>query len=503
MRRGRALAAACLAGVLGGCAVGVAVRSNEDGEGGSVSVGPEGAIAPPAGSGLDRSVAPAVGGPPSLDLPEPVEFVLDNGLRVLLVERHDLPLVSARLVFRGGASAHPAAQAGLAGFVADMLDEGTPDRTALEISEAVDDLGATLTTTAGYDVSAVSLNVLRPHLGAGLGLVADIVRTPAFRPEDLERVRRDRLGRVLQRAAEPSALADDAFARVLYGPDHPYGASLLGTDASLRAVTRDDVVAFHAARYAPGQATMVVVGDVTRAALDTLLAEGLDGWTGQGVDPEPLPLPRGAADGRTVFVVDKPGAAQSEVRIGRIGLARATDRYVPAQVANTVLGGSFTSRLNANLREDKGYTYGAGSYFDTRRAAGPFEAGAAVATSVTAEAVTEFLAEMARLGTEPVPAAELERARNYLALRLPQRFETIDDVVARLAELTVYDVPMDFWEGYVDAVQAVDAAAVRAVATDLMDPTGVVIVVAGDRAAVEGPLDALGVGPVVVLDPVE
>lgn len=419
------------------------------------------------------------------------------------MERHELPLVSARLLLPGGASAHPTAQAGLAGFVADMLDEGTSDRTALEISEAVDDLGATLSTTAGYDVSAVSLNTLRPHLARALELMADVVRDPAFRAEDLERVRRDRLGRILQRTVQPAALADEAFSRVLYGADHPYGAPLLGTDASLRGLTRDDVVAFHRARYAPAQATLVVVGDVTREDLDGLLAESFDGWTGAGVDPAPLPAPRGVAAGRTVFLVDKPGAAQSEVRIGRVGLARDADRYVPAQVANTVLGGSFTSRLNANLREDKGYTYGAGSYFDTRRQAGPFEAGAAVATAVTADAVAEFLSEMERMGAEPLPAAELERARNYLALRLPQRFETVDDVVARLSELAVYDVPLDFWEGYVDAVQRVDAATVRTLATDLMDPTGVVIVVAGDRALVEGPLGALDIGPVRVLDPGE
>jgi zinc protease len=303
---------------------------------------------------------------------------------------------------------------------------------------------------------------------------------------------------VVQRSDVPAALAEDAFAEVLYGADHPYGASLLGTKESLEALTRDDVAAFHRARYAPGQATLVVAGDVKRADLDSLLAGAFAGWTGRGVDPAPLAgsAPR---EGRAIYVVDKPGASQSEVRVGHVAVARDTDAYYPLTVLNTVLGGSFTSRLNAKLREEKGYTYGAGSFFDMRRAPGPFEATAAVATEVTDSAVVDFVREIERMSAEAVPADELDRARNYLALRLPQRFESLDDVVRRLAELVTYDVPLDFWSGYVAGVEAVDAAAVMEGARRMLDTGRTAVVIAGDRSAIEEPLKALGLGPVVVL----
>jgi predicted Zn-dependent peptidase len=340
--------------------------------------------------------------------------------------------------------------------------------------------------------------VLRSRFQEALSVLADVVMNPTFPEAELERVRRERLARVVQRSDMPAALADDAFAEVLYGAGHPYGAPLLGTQASLERLTRDDVAAFHRARYAPAQATLVVAGDLTRAALDSLLADALAGWTGRGVSPPPPPPPP-PPRGRSIYLVDKPGAAQSEVRVGHVAVARDTDAYYSLTVLNTVLGGSFTSRLNSKLREEKGYTYGAGSFFDMRRAPGPFQATAAVATPVTDSAVMDFVREIERMGAEPVPAAELERARNYLALRLPQRFESLDDVVRRLAELVTYDIPLDFWVGYVDGVEAVDETAVMEAARHMLDTGRTSIVIAGDRASIEEPLGALRLGPVVVL----
>jgi len=448
---------------------------------------------------FDRGTAPGVGNARSLRFPEVQDYTLENGLRVILVERDALPLVSLELQFRGGASAHPAAKAGLASLTADMIDEGTATRSALEIADAVDLLGASLSSTAGYDASQVRLSVLRSRFDEALEILADVVVHPSFPEAELDRVRQERLARVVQRSDVPAALADDAFAQVLYGEGHPYGVSLLGTRASLEAFTRDDVVAFHRDRYAPGQATLVVAGDVTRADLDALLGRAFAGWTGRGVDPAPLPAP--VAEGeRTFYLVDKPGAAQSEVRVGRVAVARDSDAYYPLNVLNTVLGGSFTSRLNAKLREEKGYTYGAGSYFDMRRTPGPFEAAAAVATPVTDSAVVDFVQEMDRMLDEAVPADELTRARNYLALRLPQRFESLDDVVRRLSELALYDVPLDFYAGYVDGVQAVDADAVRRAARAHLGTGRMAVVIAGDRSVIEEPLKALGLGRVVVMD---
>ncbi len=486
---------------LAACSAGMSYESaGPEGESGSVSIGARAGGGPGGGrQALDRSRVPEVGAPPALELPEIQDYALDNGLRVVLVERHALPLVSLQLQFKGGASAHPASRAGLASLTADMIDEGTASRSALEIADAVDLLGATLTSTAGYDASQVRLGVLRSRLPEALAILAEVVTRPSFPESELDRVRRERLARVVQRSDLPAALADDAFADVLYGAGHPYGAPLLGTKESLEALARDEVVAFHEARYAPGQGTLVVAGDVTRETLDSLLADAFAGWSGRGEDPAPLPT---AASGsrRTIHIVDKPGAAQSEVRVGRVSVARDTDAYYPLTVLNTVLGGSFTSRLNMKLREEKGYTYGAGSFLDLRRAPGPFLATSAVATPVTDSAVVEFVREIARMAEEPVPEDELTRAWNYLALRLPQRFESLDDVVQRLAELALYDIPLDFYQGYVDGVRAVDAQEIVRAARSLLDPGRMAIVVVGDRATIEEPLRELGLGPVIVRD---
>ena len=486
---------------LAGCSMGMQYEPSDpaSGEEGSITVGAGAGGGAPRRPALDRTIVPGVGTPESLELPEIQDYTLDNGLRVVLVERTALPLVSLELQFRGGAAAHPTAKAGLAGLAADMLDEGTPTRTALEIADAVDLLGASMSSTAGYDASQIRLSVLRTRFPAALEILADVVMRPAFPEADLERVRRERLSRVIQRSDVPAALADDAFMEVLYGVDNPYGVPLLGTKGTLESITRDDVVAFHQARYAPGQATLVIAGDIDREDLDGYLAHAFAGWSGHGADPGPLPVAAARTE-RTIYLVDKPGAAQSEVRIGRVGVSRDTDTYYPASVMNTVLGGSFTSRLNAKLREEKGYTYGAGSFFDMRRAPGPFEASAAVATAVTDSAVVDFVRELDRMADETVPPEELGRARNYLALRLPQRFESVDDVVRRFSELVLHGIPLDFYAGYVEGVESVDAAAVRGAAETLLGTGRMAIVVAGDRSVIEAPLRALNLGSVVVSD---
>lgn len=484
---------------LAGCAVGMTTSGADDGAG-SAEVGATSGGRPARGQqSVDRERAPDVGQPESMTIPETEDYTLANGLRVVVVRRDALPLVSLAFQFRGGASAHPVEQAGLAGLAADMIDEGTTRRSALQISEAIDRIGARLSSTAGYDVSTVRLATLRAHLPEALAVVADIIMNPTFPEAELERVRAERVARVIQRSDRPAAVADDAFVRLLYGEDHPYGAPLLGTTESLSSLTVDDVRAYHAARYAPGQATLVVVGEVDREGLDSLLAQAFAGWSGQGEDPPNLSGARAQAGGLAIFVVDRPGAAQSEVRIGRVARAWSVQGYHELQVTNTILGGSFTSRLNTTLREEKGYTYGAYSYFDQRRGRGPFEAGAAVDTPVTDSAVLDFVQEIDRLAAEAVPEAELGRARNYLARRLPQRFESVDDVVARLGELVAYGAPLDFYATYVDSVLAVGADRVQATARAELDTQGMIVVIAGDRSVIEEPLRALGLGPVYVL----
>lgn len=447
----------------------------------------------------DRTRAPAPGPAPSLRLPDVRRFTLGNGLPVQLIERRGLPLVAVELLFPGGASAVAPGRAGLASFTADMLDEGAGGRSALAIAEELERLGATLQTAAGYDASHVEMVALAPRLEASLDLLADLVVRPTFPEDEVARVRQERTDLALELLAEPRSVANDALARVLYGDAHPWGPPLLGTRASLARLGRADVVAFHRERYHADNAVLVVAGDVGERALVELLEPRFGGWERR---PKPrLALPPAPAPERaTIWLLDRPGAAQTELRVGRVAAERGAPDYFPLLVLNTVLGGAFTSRLNARLREEKGFTYGARSGFHTRRWPGPFIAQCAVHTPATAEAVESILVELERLRQDLVAEEELARAKNYLALRLPERFETVEDLVGRVTELAQHGLPSDYWTTWGDRVRAVDADAVRAAAFRHLDPRRMAVVVDGDRAAVEGPLARLGL-PIETIAP--
>lgn len=439
----------------------------------------------------ERTRAPVPGPAPALRLPEIERFRLSNGVPVGLVEKHDLPLVAVELMLPGGASAVDASRAGLASFTADMLDEGAGDRSALAIAAELERLGATLHTAAGYDACHLEMLALKPRLEASLDLLADLVLLPRFDPDEVERVRQERIDLSIELLAEPRSVANDALARALYGPEHPWGPPLLGRRAAMTGLGAEDLAAYHERRYHAGNATFVAAGDVTRAELERLLEDRFGAWARRPRPPLALP-PAPTPERATAWIIDRPGAAQSELRVGKVAASRTADDYFAAIVLNTVLGGAFTSRLNARLREEKGFTYGARSAFHTRRWPGPFVAQCAVHTPVTDQAVGVILVELERLRDELVPEAELERAKNYLALRLPQRFETVEDLVGRAAELCQYDLGEDYWSAYVPELRAVDAEAVRAAAVRYLDPRRMAVIVDGDRAAIEAPLARLG-----------
>ncbi len=491
---------ACMVGLtvalsLAGCSFGMSYR--QEGDQGSINLG-AGVGEPAPVPSLDRSVPPEVGSPPGVTLPDQVRFTLDNGLRVVLVERHQVPVVAVRLLIPGGGGAVEPHQAGLAVLAADMLDEGTTTRSAMEIAEGVERLGASLGSFAGWDASVVSLRVVKPRLEGAFEILADVIMNPSFPQEELERVRREQLDRILQSMDEPRALADNAFVNVLFGEEHAYGQPLSGTRESVGVLTREAVADFYRDRYVANNSILIVVGDIDEEEIRGLLNGTLAAW--RRGSPRSLARPR-TPDLRSaaVYVVDKPGAAQSEIRVGRIGVDRGTEDYFGLTVLNTVLGGSFTSRLNMKLREEKGYTYGAGSFFDMRLWEGPFVARSGVQPEVTDSAVVEFLAEIRRIGEEEIPEEELTRGRNYLALRLPQQFESVSDIGARLSELELYGLPDDFYDVYVDRVLETEAAGIRALAERHLDPEEMVIVVVGDRATIEEPLRRLGIGEVVIL----
>ncbi len=448
----------------------------------------------------DRSKPPTPGPAPALTLPAAQKFTLGNGLRVWLLEQHEVPLVQANLVVLSGASADVPGQFGAASMTAAMLDEGAAGKAALTLADEVEFLGAQLSTSASFDASTVRLSTPAAKLGDALGLMAAVALTPDFPAEELDRLRTERLTSLLQSRDDPAALVSIAFPRLLYGPEHRYGTGTGGTEASLKALGVDQLRTFHRAHYRPDHAVLIVVGDTTTAALRPLVEARFGAWTAQGPAAPPFPVRTSPQPGqRQIFLVDKPGAAQSQIRIGLVGVPRSTSDYIALDVLNTILGGSFTSRLNTNLREVHGYSYGAGSRFDMRRAAGPFFATAGVQTDKTAEALKEFFHELNAI-LAPVPADELARFKNYAALSFARRVR--DQRPARRASSRrsrIYGLADDIFTNYVGAVQAVTAADLTRVAKQYLLLDRMAVVIVGDRAAIEAPIRATNLGPVTIV----
>ena len=447
----------------------------------------------------DRSKLPAPGPAPALTLPAVQAAQLSNGLQVRLIEMHEVPIVKVALVVKAGASEDPAGKFGVASLTAAMLDEGAGARSALEIAEEVAYLGATLGTTSSYDATTVSAGVPVARLEPTLSLMADVALRPTFPAAELERLRTELLTGMLQAKDNPAAVASLAFPRLLFTAAHRYGTAENGTPESVKALTVDDLRAFYQARYRPDGACLLVVGDVTKAAVLPLLERAFGSWKATGAAPARAALPAAPQPAsRRIVLVDKPGAAQSQIRIGWIGVPRVTPDYFPLTVANTLFGGSFTSRLNTNLRETHGYAYGASSQFVMRRYAGPFVSAAGVQTDKTAESVREFFNEFDAIRT-PIPDEEFGKAQRNVALGFPGEFETTGDLIARLQTQVVLGLPDDVYTTFVQNTMAVTAAQASRAMAERVQPDRFLVVVVGDREKVEAPLKALKLGPVTVL----
>ena len=453
----------------------------------------------PVALGQDRSAPPSLGPPPELELPPIEKRTLSNGVGVWIVEHHEVPLVQVNLVIAAGSGADPAGKYGLASLTAAMLDEGAGSRSALQLADAIEFLGAVLTTSSSFDASGVRLNVPRARLEDALPLMADVALRPTFPPAELERLRKERLTALLQAKEDPASIGPLAFSRILYGETHRYGTSALGTETTLQAFTTADLQAFHRSMYQPSNATLVVAGDIAADAVVPQLEKHFGSWRGSSTATRPAAVPTASQPEQSqIYIVDMPGAEQSVIRIGWVGVARSSPDYFPLQVLNTVLGGSFTSRLNQNLRETHGYTYGASSGFDMRLSAGPFSARANVQTDKTAEALREFFNELNAIA-KPIPADELEKANSFVALGFPGQFETIGDLSAQLEELIVYGLPETYFERYVANIRAVTAADVQKAATTYIQPDRFAIVIVGDRKVIEPGIRALNLAPVRVM----
>jgi predicted Zn-dependent peptidase len=442
----------------------------------------------------DRSAPPNIGPPPAFTMPSFERFTLSNGLQIVLLEKHQVPLVQVNVVIKAGSVLDPPGKTGLASMMAAMMMEGAGGRDALQLADAIDFLGAQLAATAGMHTSAVSLQTPVARLDSALLLQADVLLRPAFAPAELERKRRNRLTALLQWRDEPRALTSLTFNAMLYGKDHPYGVSSIGDEQAIRSLGADDLREFHSRYIRPANAVVVVVGDVTAAQMKPKLESAFGAWKGAPATGPSL-QPMKPVGKRSVVIVDKPGAPQTEIRIGRIGAPRVTDDYYALVVMNTILGGSFSSRLNQNLREEHGYTYGASSAFAFRLLPGPFLAGAAVHTAITDSALMEFLKELDAIHA-PVPVAELERAKNYVALGFPGEFQTVGDIAGKLEEMLIYALPDGYFSDYVNRIRAVTAADVQRVAQKYLNPATMSIVLVGDRAAIEQSVVKMKLGPV-------
>ncbi len=441
---------------------------------------------------------PALAPTPRFGAPAVERLALSNGLPVLVVARAGVPIVQIDLVVRAGSADDPAGKTGLAAFASQMMDDGAAGRSSLDLADAIDFLGITLRPTSGLHQSGVNLFTPVSKLAPALDLLADVALRPDFPEAEVERLRAQTAVGLEQRRDQPNAIASVLVNRTLFGADHPYGRT--ATPASVGALTRADLATFHRAQFQPGNAALVVVGDVSAATLLPMLEArfGQAAWAGGMAAPAVARVAEARqVSGRTVYLVDKPGAAQSAIRIGRIGAARSTTDYYALQVLNAILGGSFTSRLNQNLRETHGYAYGAGSSFAFRPTAGPFLASSNVQTDATAPSLTEFVTELTNIRT--VPADELEKGKNFVALSFPGAFETVGGTASMIEDLWAFGLPLDSYAGYTDRILAVTSADLARVARQYIDPANAAYIVVGDRAKVEASVRALNLGTVRVM----
>ena len=447
---------------------------------------------------VDRSRLPALGPDPHFELPEIRRHTRPSGLRVWTVEHRDVPLITCLVLLPVGASADPPDRPGLAAITGDLLDEGAGSFNALEVHEALARIGAQFGTEVGSDATLLEVTVLERHAARALGILADMVLRPRLEQRDFDRVRDLRLNRLVQLRDSPAAVADRVFAEVLFR-GHPYGHLPIGTEGSLRAMTLREVSGFHARAYRPSAATIVAVGDASHDRLAGLVDAAFGAWAEPSAADGPLVGAVGAAappaPASRVAVVNRPAAAQSELRIGLVGPSRSTPDYHALVVMNMVLGGQFVSRINMNLRENKGYTYGARTGFDFRRASGQFVLQASVQSDATAEAIREAFAEMRAIrDVKPVTRAELETGRAALTRGYPRNFETAEQIGRAAAQLALYDLPEDYFTTFVPKVLALDQAALTRAAAAHLDPSRLLTVVVGDREKIGPSLHALELG---------
>ena len=454
----------------------------------------------PVNPDADWRKDPPKPGPASpLHLPVPQEFKLANGLTVLYNERPGLPLVAAALVLRSGSGANPVDKPGLASFTARMLQQGTISRSALQIADQAADLGADTWSRTSIDSSIVGTRALTRSFPGALELLADIALYPSFPQQEIERVRREREAALVQEKDDPFSVATRVLRNALYGPHSSYGYPDVGTADSLKTISREDLAKFWQEHYFPNDAGLIVAGNIKLATLKPLLEKAFGAWKEGKPAASSIAAPE-RTDARLI-VVDRPGAPQTALECFELGAARSTPDYVPLEVMNTELGGLFSSRINMNLREAHGYTYGAGSLFRYSRQPGPFVAYSAVRTDVTAPATTEMLNELRRMRDTQMTAEEMKLSKDSITRSMPGRFERGADAAGTFAELFIYDLPLDYFSKLPEAVDAVTPEQAQAMAQKYIHPEKIVVLTVGDRSKIEDEMKKLNLGKMEIRDP--
>lgn len=446
---------------------------------------------------LDRSRPPLAGAVRDVRFPAFERARLANGLELYLARWPALPLVNLQLLMPAGGRFDPPGAAGLASLHGGLLDEGTERRTALEIASFIEQLGGYLGSGADWDMAYLGATVLTAHLEAALELFADLAQQSRFPAEEVSRARRQRLAEILRRKGQPASLADRFFSRVVYAGT-VYAEPLIGTEESVRKLERGDLESFFRRHAGPSGGALLAVGDVDSSTLARRLDEILGDWQGAAAAP-PAPIAPPVLHGLEIHVVDRPGSAQTQLQLGHRGIARDHPDHPAALLAHAILGGKFTSRLNLNLREKHGITYGAQSQFVYRRDPGPFVIRLAVAREAAATAVTEIVAEMRRLQEERVTEEELRETQDYLVGAFPSTLQTVNDLAKRLETLAVFGLPDDYYETYPARLRHLTRDDVRAAAGRYLDPDGLAVVAVGPAAELSRQLEPLG--PVEVWAP--
>tara|TARA_B100000686_G_scaffold73849_1_gene79629 strand:- start:10247 stop:11599 length:1353 start_codon:yes stop_codon:yes gene_type:complete len=449
-------------------------------------------------SDRDRSVIPEAGPIRDFKAPWVMADKLDNGLKIKVARAPLVPVVTISLVLEAGEDVLGTDHAGLAVLTGDSLEGGTKKWSGSELASQLENNGTGLSVDTDWDCTTVSLSCLADRLDTVLGVLAEVILNPLFPEDEVNRFVSQELALIEQRKMNPGSIASNRMRKMLYG-EMPYGRPLGGTEESLANVNPGAVLNFWKERYVPGGSGLVVVGDVDMSEIKDLTSKYFSDWTGLAV-PGSHPKSESALNPKKMFLVDRPGSVQSEIRIGHIGQDRSTKDYFPLIVANTILGGAFTSRLNANLREKNGFTYGIRSSFQYRRSAGPWGVSTAVGTEVTADAVREAVFEVEKFVTEGPSQEEIESSRDYIAGVFPLRFETTDHIASHVVNTLVYGLPDDYYQSHRERVRMVTQDDVHQAVVRCIRPDEMTIVIVGDAQSVKDPLLELGWGDLEILE---